>query len=80
MELKSFGIKSGHNSEVATNSGPKPGDFPLGSLESRAATRVMLGKRPQLVITVEAIGTGDVIERIFMDLASGQTRVETRNR
>ena len=25
----------------ATNSGPKPGDFPLGSLESRAAARAV---------------------------------------
>ena len=27
---------------AATCSGPKPGDFPLGSLESRAAARAML--------------------------------------
>jgi len=29
----------------ATDSGPKPGDFPLGSLESRAAVRAILNRR-----------------------------------
>jgi hypothetical protein len=30
----------------ATHSGPKPGDFPIGSLESRAAARSMLDTMP----------------------------------
>lgn len=30
----------------ATGSGPKPADFPLGSVESRAAARAMLSERP----------------------------------
>src|SRR5690349_6968017 len=29
----------------ATNSTPRPGDFPLGSVESRAAARMLAGKR-----------------------------------
>jgi len=31
----------------ATNSGPKPADFPLGSLESRAAARMMAKERAE---------------------------------
>ncbi len=30
--------------DPATKSVPKPGDFPLGSLESRAATRAMINE------------------------------------
>jgi hypothetical protein len=29
----------------ATNSGPRPADFPLGSVESRAAVRAMINRR-----------------------------------
>ena len=56
MNPKSFGINGGNNGQVATNSRPRPGDFPSGSLESRAAARAVLetGERVRLVIS--AIG------------------------
>lgn len=33
-----------HGSPIATNSGPKPGDFPLGSAKSRAAARAAVDR------------------------------------
>ena len=39
----------------ATDSGPNPGDFPIGSLQSRAAARAMLERRD---ITTVVIMTG----------------------
>lgn len=41
-------------SETATLSAPKPGDYPLGSLESRAAARAIVDskKREETVIQV----------------------------
>ena len=33
----------------ATDSGPKPGDFPVGSLESRAAARTMLERQDEAI-------------------------------
>jgi hypothetical protein len=34
-----------HPGLPATNSGPRPADFPLGSVESRAAVRAMINRR-----------------------------------
>jgi hypothetical protein len=59
----------------ATNSGPRPGDFPLGSAESRAAARALLWNqqaskpRIEIVTNVEGFNTqwqdfGDVLMRI----------------
>ncbi len=45
----------------ATDSTLGPGDFPLGSLESRAATRAMLenaGREPREVLRVKIISMG----------------------
>ena len=45
----------------ATDSGPKPGDFPIGSIESRAFARAMCDQkksaREKIVVTVEHIGS-----------------------
>jgi hypothetical protein len=41
----------------ATDSGPNPGDFPVGSLESRAAARTMLGRQDD-VIAMQVIDLG----------------------
>src|SRR5208337_3977854 len=46
-----FGTEAGNRSYKvrrlpATHSGPKPGDFPIGSLQSRAAARSMLDTMP----------------------------------
>src|SRR5215472_14468891 len=45
-------------SEGGTESGPKPGDFPVGSLESRAAARARLEgeKQPKIRMTLLTIG------------------------
>src|SRR5215472_15475729 len=45
-------------SEGGTKSGPKPGDFPVGSVESRAAARARLegGQQPRLRVTLIRIG------------------------
>jgi hypothetical protein len=40
----------------ATNLGPKPGDFPLGSLESRAAARAVAEDKDEgIVLTFEGL-------------------------
>jgi hypothetical protein len=44
----------------ATDSGPNPGDFPVGSLESRAAARMRLAteqEEPVMAIEVRHIGS-----------------------
>ncbi len=43
--LKSQGRRSGH---VATDLAPQPGDFPLGSVESRAAARTKMQRELDL--------------------------------
>jgi len=59
----------------ATNSGPRPGDFPLNSAKSRAAARALLTNqqaskpRIEIVTNVEGFNTqwqdfGDVLMRI----------------
>jgi hypothetical protein len=54
-------IKQGEKSGLpATDSGPKPGDFPLGSPQSRAAAR-MLMERVADEERVEMIFSGSVI-------------------
>ena len=45
-------------SSHATNSGPKPGDFPLGSPESRAAARRIAGLRQERGPSHVTITTG----------------------
>jgi hypothetical protein len=63
----------------ATNLGPKPGDFPLGSAKSRAAARALLRNqqaskpRIEIVTNVEGFNTqwqdfGDVLMRIRYEL------------
>jgi hypothetical protein len=63
----------------ATNSGPRPGDFPLGSAKSRAAARALLRNqqaskpRIEIVTNVEGFNTqwqnfGDVLMRIRYEL------------
>ncbi len=42
--------------ESTTASGPRPWDFPLGSLESRAAARALFWRKPELAIRVEHVG------------------------
>jgi hypothetical protein len=56
MSLNSLWSKGAGRDRSATEAGPKPGDFPIGSLESRAAARAVLetGERVRLVIS--AIG------------------------
>ena len=40
----------------ATNSGPRPGDFPVGSVESRAAARAMAEDKDEgIVLTFEGL-------------------------
>jgi hypothetical protein len=41
--------------------GPSPGDFPIGSLESRAAARAALDRRTEFVyvVVIENIATGE---------------------
>ncbi len=46
----------GH-SDPATQSAPRPGDYPLGSLESRAAARIMIDTKKR---------EGDVIQVVFV--------------
>ena len=63
----------------ATNAGPRPGDFPLGSAKSRAAARALLRNqqaskpRIEIVTNVEGFNTqwqdfGDVLMRIRYEL------------
>jgi hypothetical protein len=48
----------------ATNLGPKPGDFPLGSLESRAAARAVAEDKDEgIVLTFEGMPTLYLCER-----------------
>ena len=42
--------------ETATKSTPKPGDYPVGSMESRAAARSILKNKPKTVIHVVFVG------------------------
>lgn len=55
--------------------GISPADFPLCSLESRAAMRALLDQaermrpaRDRLNVTVRAVGTGEVVQRFSIDL------------
>jgi hypothetical protein len=54
-EIQGFG-----SSAAGMNSGPQPGDFPIGSVESRAAARALADKfvdeRPVFCITIEHVG------------------------
>ena len=43
--------------ETATDSAPKPGDFPVGSVQSRAAARAMLKEKKQEVIRVHFVAS-----------------------
>ena len=52
----------------ATKRGFKPGDYPIGSLQSRAAARAMLEARPQVTVTVVSVATGEIIENICSDI------------
>ena len=54
----------------ATDSGPRPGGFPLGSAQSRAAARGLLEHRR----AVEGAGTLFVLERIGSGHGAGQTK------
>ena len=56
MIPKFFGMKDGSKGQVATHAGPKPGDFPIGSLESRAAARAALETGECLRMVVCHIG------------------------
>jgi hypothetical protein len=44
--------------ETATKSAPKPGEYPIGSVQSRAAARMMLENKskPEMVIRVVYVG------------------------
>ncbi len=66
---KYWGKGSNRPTLPATNSNPKPGDFPVGSIESRAVARAMFDRkqstREKIVVTVEHIGSNrplDIIE------------------
>jgi hypothetical protein len=54
----------------ATDSGPRPADFPLGSVESHAAVRALinrraaLGKKPEIYL---ASGVGHPRRSLFTD-------------
>ena len=39
--------------------GPRPGDFPLGSVESRAAARAAMEQRNVITGVIEFVGTGE---------------------
>ena len=43
--------------EAATDSAPKPGDYALGSVKSRAAARAMLKEKKQEVIRVHFVAS-----------------------
>ena len=72
---KNWGKDKNQLTLPATNSGPRPGDFPLGSAKSRAAARALLRNqksskpRIEIVTNVEGFDTqwqdfGDVLMRI----------------
>ncbi len=42
--------------EPTTQSAAKPGDFPVGSLKSRAAARSILKNKPETVVRVKFVG------------------------
>ena len=39
--------------ETATQSAPKPGDYPIGSVQSRAAARVLIQKRDKEEVFIQ---------------------------
>jgi|WetSurMetagenome_2_1015567.scaffolds.fasta_scaffold242616_1 hypothetical protein len=41
--------------EAATKSAPKPGDYPIGSLQSRAAARAFMGRRRSQETAIQVI-------------------------
>jgi len=66
--------------ESATNQ-PRPGDFPLGSLESRAAARLALTEKAESMTIVQVFYTTDLNAPLpptpfRVDEGPGGTRVE----
>ena len=66
------------NGLPATNTATKPGDFPVGSLESRAAARALHEQRkqagPLLEVIITSVGSGpETGEKILRD--DGLTRI-----
>jgi hypothetical protein len=57
----------------ATDSGPKPGDFPVGSLESRATARAMLERQDE-VIAIRVIDCRS--DHVRSDKPIGQTMLD----
>jgi hypothetical protein len=52
-----------NHSESATKSTPNPGDYPVGSLESRAAARALVKDRAKGVMWIQYIDIGPNGER-----------------
>jgi hypothetical protein len=44
--------------DPATNPAPKPGDYPVGSVESRAAARAMIKGKRKVVIEIQNVRSG----------------------
>jgi len=59
---KSLTTQPGRYLHPATASGPRPGDFPVGSLKSRAAARALLANRKAEQLGREAAEFGELNE------------------
>jgi len=62
------GTKTSSLANPATNRPNRPADYPLGSVQSRAAARAMLEARPQVTLKVRAVATGEIVEVLKIDL------------
>jgi hypothetical protein len=65
--MKPMANKGRPMAQAATDSGPKPGDFPLGSEKSRAAARAMLAAREEAFDDTQVF----VVSRMDRTLALG---------
>lgn len=70
--------KINHNPNLpATVSGPKPGDFPLGSAKSRAAARAIIDNHTAEQRKIEAAEFGDLTP-LAIALSEGQSGYQKR--
>lgn len=85
MNSKSLKSREAEPASTATPKGPRPADFPLGSVESRAAARAIVDKlgkqdRPQpgdVLIQLEATGWPDRHQKIIGTL-DGRGRLQSK--
>jgi hypothetical protein len=80
-----MGNNKTHRSTSATNPGPRPGDFPLGSPQSRAAARAQLEEPIAALLEVfhAAVARGEskqFLDTISEDNVAGMLAVVKRER